>query len=192
MLLPGYGQDANGTVYRCPLNTYSLGNITAPASCQPCGEGLVTQAEGSVSEAACLAPPGSGYDAESRSAVPCSVGSYNSGWIRSPCTSCGRGLTTGGLSSTARGDCLVPPGWGADYTGQGSYRAYPCPADWYGQSVVHSAEDRFQCLMCPELTTTFGAMGATSHTRCVTQPGENRGTNKKGWAGGNPGVGRLF
>ncbi|GBF88754.1 hypothetical protein Rsub_01655 [Raphidocelis subcapitata] len=181
VLRPGYGADANGTVYPCLPGTYSLGGATSkppnPVPCEPCGEGLATQAAGATSEAACLAPPGWGYDAEHNRAVPCPPGSYNPGWNTAPCTPCGEGLITVGNSSTGPSACLVPAGWGAD-SNAGVWYAYPCPPDTFGQAVPLPPGDGVDCELCLEQTTTFGATGATSFAQCQTHPGYGFCKNK--------------
>ena len=160
----------------CPSNTYRPGdelyNGGNGTNCTACGAGLVTLTTGATSEAACLAPPGFGYVATNHSASPCPVGTFNPGWNKEPCQSCGLGtITTNGPGAESAQECVIPAGHGAQLEADGAtLAAAPCPVGTYGRGDSTVGLVEVECSKCPDHSTT-NTTGATASTQCLTEPG---------------------
>ena len=151
VLLPGYALQARPTIgvtnaTVCPPDTFRAGEVagisfaSGEIPCTPCGNGLVTLPNVTLATTpdACLAPPGYAYSAAMGTvagmAALCPSNTYNSGYNRQPCISCGGGLLTDATGSTNPEACYTPAGWGSALSAEtGAHIASVCPVDTYGR-----------------------------------------------------------
>lgn len=133
---------------------------------------MQTQAEGSTSADACLAPPGWGFDATSGTAAVCPLGWYSEGWSREPCTRCGGGtLTTAAVGSTSADDCFAPAGHSVTKSADGvTLVGAPCPIGTWGRSEPTYGLVETECAECPDHSSTL-AEASTSSLACLVDPG---------------------
>ena len=119
-----------------------LSSASPKFPCTPCGNKLVTlpNVTRATTPDACHVPPGYGYSKHDGSAAGladiCTYGTYNPGYNRQTCISCGAGLLTDAPGATESDACYTPAGWGNEVstdTGAVEYVATACPGDTYGR-----------------------------------------------------------
>jgi hypothetical protein len=182
-LQPGYyaptasmavGTD-NATI--CAADTYAVGereyNGTAAILCTGCPTNMKTFPGilGASSKSACLAPPGYGWDSATEAAVACAAATYNPGWNREACTSCGSGtITTDATLSTSPDQCYTPAGHGNKRSITGDIITFACPVGTYGRTNKTYGLVDVECTKCQEFTTT-SSTASQSQAACLTVPG---------------------
>ena len=186
----------NGTAVRCSNGTYAGERaLSGNTGCTSCPTGYTTKGLGSVDANACLLRPGYGFAGTTNglpnAATECLVGTYNAGFNREACLSCGtcRNVTVNGActsdgkiptknidgtdltGATSTANCAVPPGFGSNRTSVvGLAMAYECPNNTYGRSNYTWGLVDTECTKCPENSHTTGT-GKTAATFCLTNPG---------------------
>lgn len=183
MAPPGWGFNAtDGTAAPCPLNFYKSGFNRR--SCEPCGNGFLTQTTASDSKQRCYVPAGHGTISEAGviRVVKCSRGLFGYasdifGVTILPCRPCMEGMTTldsnpvSGLPAdalfTTPSSCVTWPGYGYERRAQAAKK---CDVGSY--STGWSLEP---CSSCGDgLTTVVSgveAEGAASSSECVIAAG---------------------
>ena len=85
----------------------------------------------------------------------CAAGSYNPGYNREACISCGSGTITSAAGSDSDGDCFVPAGHYMARSADGvTLTGAVCPADTYGRTNATYGLVAFGCDKCPENSGT--------------------------------------
>ncbi|KAF6261334.1 hypothetical protein COO60DRAFT_1699888 [Scenedesmus sp. NREL 46B-D3] len=147
--------------------------------CLPCGAGLITPSNGTVSMYACLVPAGYGIVSYSPLvAQPCEKNMYGDSVARAAvanarCVSCPMYMYTadtlegiarsdlpGSPLFTSELDCKVLPGWGTTNT-----IPHRCPTGTYNEG-----KNRLNCKFCSSGYTTTEE-GKTNASACVIQAG---------------------
>lgn len=185
-VMPGYSAPASGITIgttaatMCPAGTYRAEDALYTAGtavvCTPCPAGMGTEpnATGSSSPDNCLVLPGYGWKSgpSPGSATQCGLGSYNPGWNREPCSSCGGGtMTTDVRGSINPDDCKVPAGHGTNRTSDGlTLFGFACPLNTYGRSNDTYGLVDVECVKCPENTHTK-QVASSAGSQCLTNPG---------------------
>jgi hypothetical protein len=131
--------------------------------CIPCPPNLVTIAGrgygdatwGFTDPAACVTPPGYGYNG--MGGEPCPLGTWSSGYDTNPCTPCEAGLTTLSTGATSAAACVVAPGFGVFEDGN----VQQCPKGTYSAGGLPDST----CIPCPFNSQSRDA-GAVSVSQC--------------------------
>jgi hypothetical protein len=181
-LKPGYGAPAGLTpgsfeATICPADTYRVGeglySTETGLACEPCPAGTHTYPGhvGAISPDECLAMPGWGWNPDGTASI-CGRGTFNAGWNREPCTSCGEGsLTTDAEGAFTADQCLLPAGHGTTRSKDGLVlTGAPCPLGSFGRPAPTAGLVDVECSKCQEHTTT-DTTGSTDPKACLTLAG---------------------
>lgn len=161
---------------QCAADTYSLlereySGTAIPCTACPTNMKTLPGTLGATSKDACLAPPGYGWDSATQAAVECAAGTYNPGWNREACSSCGSGnMTTDAARSTSADQCYTPAGYGNQRDTAGVLTAFACPLGTYGRANKTYGLVDVECTKCLEHSTT-SSTASQSQDACLTIAG---------------------